>query len=62
MASLSNEVDDNEVQNKVGEDEVGKGALGRDVRELRLVFGIDLDAEWYYRQDCETTMDDNIKI
>ena len=45
MASLSNEVDDNEVQNKVGEEEVGKGALGRDVRELCLVFGIDLDAE-----------------
>ena len=43
MPDLSDKVDDNEMQDDVGKDKVGKGALRRDVDKLALVTRIHLD-------------------
>jgi len=43
--SLAEEVGHDEVENDVREDEIGEGALRADMRELRLVLIVHLDAQ-----------------
>jgi len=51
---LAEEVGDDEMENDVCEDKVGERALGADMRELRLVLCVYLDA----KADCEDEASD----
>ena len=42
---LSEEIDDDQMEDRVSEDEVGEGPFRGNVRELRLVLVVDLDAQ-----------------